>query len=122
GQAERFLDAHGFGDRWTFWDAGRNRHYGLGAAPVGAALRDADIVVNLGGVNRIARERCPRAVFVYVDLDPAYTQIRLHDGDLLLRAMVDAHDVHFTLGENIGTARCRIPTAGIAWRPIRQPV
>jgi hypothetical protein len=121
-QAERFLGAHGFGDRWTFWDAGRNRHYGLGAAPVGAALRDADIVVNLGGVNRIARERCPRAVFVYVDLDPAYTQIRLHDGDIKLRSMIDAHDVHFTFGENIGRVGCRVPTAGITWRPIRQPV
>src|SRR5436309_1009858 len=87
-----------------------------------ATLHDADLVVNLGGVNRVARARCPRAVFVYVDLDPAYTQLRLHERDLLLRAMVEAHDVHFTLGENIGAAGCRIPAAGIAWRPIRQPV
>lgn len=121
-QAEAFLTTHGFGERWTFWDAGRNRHYGLGAASVNAALHDADIVLNLGGVNLIARERCPRAVLVYVDLDPAYTQLRLHDGDLKLRNMVAAHDVHFTFGENIGTPGCRIPTAGIAWRPLRQPV
>jgi hypothetical protein len=89
---------------------------------VRAALHDADLVVNLGGVNRIARARCPRAVFVYVDLDPAYTQLRLHEGDLKLEAMVGEHDVHFTFGENIGMPACRIPTGGIAWRPLRQPV
>src|SRR5690349_19863630 len=115
-QAGTFFAAHGFGDHWTFWDAGRDRYYGADAATVRAALHDADLVVNLGGVNRIARERCPGAVFAYVDLDPAYTQIRLHDGDLKLRAMVAAHDVHFTLGENIGTPGCRIPTGGIDWR------
>jgi hypothetical protein len=120
--AAAFFGAHGFGDAWTFWDAGRDHHFGADAARTRATLHDADLVVNLGGVNRLARARCPRAVFVYVDLDPAYTQLRLHAGDLLLRAMLEAHDVHFTFGENIGTPGCRIPVGGIAWRPIRQPV
>jgi len=120
--ARAFFAAHGFGDAWAFWDAGAERCFGADLERTRAILHDADLVVNLGGVNRIARARCPRAVFVYVDLDPAYTQLRLHEGDLLLRSMVEAHDVHFTLGENIGTPACRIPTAGIAWRPIRQPV
>ena len=122
GHARAFFAAHGFADAWTFWDAGADRHFGAAAERTRATLHDADLVVNLGGVNRVARARCPRAVFVYVDLDPAYTQLRLHERDLLLRAMVEAHDVHFTLGENIGAAGCRIPAAGIAWRPIRQPV
>ncbi len=121
-QAGAFFAAHGFGERWTFWDAGRGRHYGVDGERVRAALHDADLLLNLGGVNRVGRERCPRAVFVYVDLDPAYTQLRLYEGDHKLRAMVADHDVHFTFGENIGTPGCRIPTAGIRWRPLRQPV
>jgi hypothetical protein len=120
--AGTFFAAHGFGDAWTFWDAGRDRWSGADAERARATLHDADLLVNLGGVNRVARERCPGAVFTYVDLDPAYTQLRLHEGDMLLRAMIDAHDVHFTLGENIGTAACRIPVGKVAWRPIRQPV
>lgn len=122
GFAAEFFGAHGFGDAWTFWDAGRDQHCGADAERTRAVLHDADLVVNLGGVNRIARDRCPNAVFVYVDLDPAYTQLRLHAGDVGLQAMVEAHDVHFTLGENIGTQDCRIPSGSVSWRPIRQPV
>ena len=36
--------------------------------------------------------------------------------------MLEEHDVHFTLGESIGTAACRIPSGGVRWQPMRQPV
>jgi hypothetical protein len=39
-----------------------------------------------------------------------------------LREAIDAHTHHFTFGENIGAADCRIPDCGIAWTPTRQPV
>jgi hypothetical protein len=39
-----------------------------------------------------------------------------------LRDLLAEHDLHFTIGENIGTARCTIPSGGFAWRPTRQPV
>src|SRR5205085_2252285 len=29
---------------------------------------------------------------------------------------------YFTIGENIGAPDCPIPTSGICWRPVRQPV
>jgi hypothetical protein len=32
------------------------------------------------------------------------------------------HDLHFTVGSNIGTARSSLPTLGIDWRPIWNPV
>ena len=38
------------------------------------------------------------------------------------RARLDGHDFHFTIGENIGTPDCCIPTGGIRWRHTRQPV
>ena len=37
-------------------------------------------------------------------------------------ANVDGHDIYFTIGELIGTPGCPIPTGGIDWRPVRQPV
>jgi len=117
-----FFGAHGFGDAWGFWDAGTDRHFGAGAERTRAALADADLFVNLAGVNRVPAERRPRAVSAYVDLDPGYTQLRLAQGDGALAAIVGEHALHFTLGENIGSAACRIPSGGFHWQPIRQPI
>ncbi len=116
-----FLECHGFGDAWGFWEAGSDRYHGVGCERTRAALADADLFINLGGVNRVAKERRPRARSVYIDLDPAYTQIRLA-ADAPLREYLAEHDAHFTLGENIGTMSCRVPAGGFAWQPIRQPV
>ncbi len=120
--AGAFFTAHGFGDAWGFWNAAADRHHGAGAERTRAALADADLFVNLAGVNRVPATRRPRAVAAYVDLDPAYTQLRLAAGDAGLAAMVGDHDVHFTIGESIGTSACRIPTGTVRWQPIRQPI
>jgi hypothetical protein len=56
----------------------------------------------------------------YVDLDPGFTQFWHASGDA--GARLDGHDFYFTVGENIGTRSCPIPTGGIRWRPTRQPV
>jgi hypothetical protein len=117
-----FFGAHGFEDAWGFWDPIADRYHGAPAERTRAALADADLFVNLAGVNRVPKARRPRAVAAYVDLDPAYTQIRLAAGDRALTEMVADHDVFFTFGESIGTAACRIPTGGVRWQPIRQPV
>ncbi len=119
--AARLFGEHGLRDAWAFWDARRNTFHGADEERTRAALADADVFVNLGGVNSVPRARRPRALGVYVDLDPSYTQIRLTD-DAPLRAFLAEHDVHFTLGENIGRRACRIPHGGFDWRPIRQPV
>jgi hypothetical protein len=57
---------------------------------------------------------------VYVDLDPGYTQFWHADGNGGSR--LEGHDFYFTVGENIGTPACSIPTGGVRWRPVRQPV
>jgi hypothetical protein len=57
---------------------------------------------------------------VMVDIDPGFTQFWHQEG--LAGANVDGHDLHFTIGELIGTAGCPIPTSGIEWLPVRQPV
>ena len=57
---------------------------------------------------------------VMVDIDPGFTQFWHEEG--LEGANVAGHDVHFTIGERIGRDDCPIPTAGIDWLPVRQPV
>jgi hypothetical protein len=120
--AARFFDRLGFGARWVFVDMEQGIEYGPGAGRVDALIREADFLVNLGGVNRIPPERRGGRPAVYIDLDPVYTQIKLVNGDSLLRAMLDAHTHLFTFGENIGTPRSSVPTGGYAWHATRQPV
>jgi hypothetical protein len=57
---------------------------------------------------------------VLVDIDPGFTQFWHEAG--IAGANVEGHDVHFTIGELIGTDDCPIPTCGIDWQPVRQPV
>jgi hypothetical protein len=81
---------------------------------------EAELLVNISGHLRLRSvlDRVPRRVFV--DLDPGYTQVwHAAGGDA---AGVDGHELHFTVGANVGTATCPLPTGGLDWRPIRQPV
>jgi hypothetical protein len=57
---------------------------------------------------------------VYVDLDPGFTQLWHARGDP--GARLEGHGHFFTVGTNIGTPDCPIPTEGVPWRPIAPPV
>jgi hypothetical protein len=57
---------------------------------------------------------------VLIDIDPGFTQFWHAEG--LEGANVAGHDAYFTIGERIGREDCPIPTGGIQWRPVRQPV
>jgi hypothetical protein len=80
----------------------------------------ADLLVNisghltLDGLKRRFRKR------VFIDQDPGYTQF-WHVAGLAEERLRD-HHFYFTVGENIGTPDCGIPTGDIEWRTIRQPV
>lgn len=112
----------GFADRWAFFDSTRDQWSGAGRKATGAAFADAKILINAAGVHRFTAPERSGKVNVYIDMDPAYTQVRLANGDRVLAELLAEHDVHFTFGENIGTPRCSIPTGGIHWRPTRQPI
>jgi hypothetical protein len=120
--AADFLGRIGFGDRWAFVDSGRGVEHGPAAGRVAGLLADADLLVNVAGVNHVTVERRGGRPAAYVDIDPGYTQIRAAQGDANLRAMLDEHTHHFTIGENIGTPRSPVPSAGYCWLPTRCPV
>jgi len=80
----------------------------------------ADLLVNISGhltleplLSKIKRK-------AYVDLDPGFTQF--WHADPTIDFQLHAHDFYFTVGENIGTKHCTIPTGDICWRPVHQPV
>jgi hypothetical protein len=80
----------------------------------------ADLLLNISGhltLDPLMRRLRRKA---YLDLDPGYTQFWHASGDT--GAGVNGHDFHFTIGENIGTPECAIPTGDIRWRHTRQPI
>jgi hypothetical protein len=82
--------------------------------------RSADLLVNISGHLDLEPIKSPIRRKVYIDLDPGFTQLWHASGDGAPR--LGGHDLYYTVGENIGTPGCSIPTGGIDWRPIRQPV
>lgn len=60
----------------------------------------------------------PRVLF---DADPAYTNLWAAEEDDPAE-IYGEHDFYFTVGLNVGTARCALPTCGIEWRPLPPPV
>jgi hypothetical protein len=79
----------------------------------------AALLVNLSGHLRDAQLRASARVRAFVDLDPGYTQVWHAEGRDVGAA---SHELHFTVGANVGGARCALPAGGVRWRAIRQPV
>ena len=80
----------------------------------------ADMLVNISGHLTVAPLKDRFHTRVFIDLDPGYTQYWHTQG--LARDRLRDHHVYYSVGENIGQPFCEIPTAGVQWRPVRQPV
>ncbi len=93
--------------------------FGMTEGELLARAEAAVALINISGhlTDEPLLRRCKRKV--YIDLDPGFTQYWHADGRPL---GLESHDHHFTVGENVGTTAFPIPTGGIRWRPIRQPV
>jgi hypothetical protein len=100
--------------------AGAEQSEGLPWRQLLEVAEAAQLLVNLGGhltLEPLLRRVRRRA---YVDVDPGFTQCWHADPDVPFA--LGGHDFYFTIGENIGRPDCPIPTGGLRWRPIRQPV
>ena len=57
---------------------------------------------------------------VLIDQDPGFTQLWAKEASV--HEVLGRHDLYFTVGPNIGTARSPLPTLELDWRPIWNPV
>lgn len=82
--------------------------------------RDAEFLFNISGhfLQRDVLDAVHQKV--YVDLDPAFTQIwaEVYKSDMHL----DAHDTFVSIGRYLGQKNCRAPLAGRTWLPVGVPV
>lgn len=81
--------------------------------------RAAQILFNLSGHLTVPDLKQGPKTRIYYDDDPGFTQFWHAAGSD--GARLAGHDTFFTLGANIGTPCCDIPTAGIHWRHTRPP-
>jgi hypothetical protein len=96
--------------------------YGLDAGQVARIAREAAAVITLAAHYRRAPfplidQVRPR---ILIEQDPGYTHLWAADGDPV--DIYGEHDFYFTVGGNIGSPRCSLPTLGIRWRPVWNPV
>ncbi|MDQ3817156.1 MAG: hypothetical protein M3362_05635 [Acidobacteriota bacterium] len=96
------------------------RTFGLGFGDLLDAASDAKLLVNITGHLKLERLTSLIQRKLYIDLDPGFTQFWQASGES--GSVLEGHDFYFTVGENIGTPHCSIPTGGVRWRPVRQPV
>ena len=93
---------------------------GLSAGELANLADDAEFLVNISGNLSVTGLLSRFRRRAYIDVDPGYTQF-WHTAGRLGTSLLQ-HDAWFTVGENIGTAACPVPTDGIRWRTVRPPV
>lgn len=125
GNVERLgavLDAHGFAGKWAARCHYDYRNWGMSDTQLKQLYRDADVFLNVTGGQEILDEhlRIPRKI--YVETDPVKTEILVAQGNQEMIATLDAHDTHFSYGENFGAPDCGVPMVRYQWLPTRQPV
>ena len=116
------LAPHGLGESWAYVNYD-GRYFGADAARVRRECADADLFVVLSGGSWFWRDEyaaIPRKVFV--DSDPAFTQISLVTRERSLHEFFERFDHLFTFGANVGTPASPLPTAGFEWTKTWQPV
>jgi hypothetical protein len=101
-------------DRTSDWSHGRSRD------DLRRFAATSDLLVNLSGNLTLPEVFEAIGTTAYVDVDPGFTQI--WHADPAIPYAVPRHDHYFTIGENIGTPSCPLPTGGLPWKPTRQPL
>jgi hypothetical protein len=122
GYLSRVLDQFGLGDRWAYRAAYAGGDWQgplSGGAP--QLLRSADAVFNITGSTTPEEIGVPCRL-IHIGTDPVIQELQVANQDTALLARLQAHQAHFTYGENIGSPDCPVPLLPFPVKPMRQPV
>jgi hypothetical protein len=106
-------------DRWAYRFPINSTWHGLSDAKRNEVIKTADLFINVSGSIEHPNRYAVAGRMVYIDSDPAFTQVKLALQQEEFRRRVDAHDVYFTFGEAPASL---VPATGHHWRPTRQPI
>ncbi|MGH7213889.1 MAG: glycosyltransferase family 1 protein [Tepidisphaeraceae bacterium] len=105
-----------------------DKSFGMTRAAFDEVAKTADIFLNVSGACFFPDNLSPKCVKVFMDTDPGYNQIMLHEkfawSEHVERwcKQVAAHDRHLTYAENIYADDCVIPRMDFDWQPTRPVV
>lgn len=111
-------------DKWHYLLL-HDKSFGMTRAAFDEVARTADVFLNVSGACFFPDGLNPKCVKVFLDTDPGYNQIMLHEkyawSEFVDRwcAQVAAHDRHLTYAENIYDADCVIPRMAFDWQVTR---
>jgi hypothetical protein len=116
--AEKVMSSFDLEDHWALVIDGTTRTAGLDYRTLAAARWD--VHVNLSGVVRDPELTGGIPTRIYVDLDPAFTQVWHLTGDHDLGL---AGHTHFaTVGSGIDTPGCPVPAGRLSWHHTLPPI
>ena len=138
---DRVMRRFGLDSRWAYRNAAAREWHGMSDQRRNSIIDTADVIINVSGsVDRPEAYR-KRALLVYIDTDPVFTQTKIALGtetsqgvgtqrtlnadyfkrwrERLLAKRVALHDVHFSFGETLSS---KVPPTHFFWRPTRQPI
>jgi hypothetical protein len=120
----RTLERIGLGDRWAYRALyrGETACHGLSRERLVALYRDCDALLNVCGATVLNDDHLRSRLRVYVETDPVTNQLELANGVGKTRAVLAAHDLIVTYGENYGAADCGVPLDGFRYLKTRQPI
>jgi hypothetical protein len=119
---QQSLEPFGLGNRWSFVNYD-GAYHGQSAETVRRFCADADLFINLSGGSWFWRDeyaRIPRRVFI--DSDPAFTQLALAKQEPWYVEFFTKFTHLFTFGANIGTPASEVPVGPFVWHKTWQPV
>jgi hypothetical protein len=120
----RSLERIGLGDRWAYRALyrGQEECHGLSRERLVQLYRDCDALLNVCGATVLNEDHLRARRRVYVETDPVTNQLELANGVAKTRAVLAAHDLVVTYGENYGAPDCGVPVDGFRYLKTRQPI
>lgn len=107
-------------NNWCFVDIS-GKYYGLSKESVEDLFEVSDLFVDMGTHGNWLVEAEDTDLRVLVDGEPGFTQMKM-EKTLALDESLHEYDYYYTVGKNIGTSECTIPTAGKTWHHLYHPV
>jgi hypothetical protein len=111
--------AFGLEGRAALLDRAGRRSIGMARADVTRLVAGADLLLNLSGRLRVEELDGAPPVRVFVDLDPAFTQLWQASG---VDVGLAGHTHHATVGWGIGRPGSPVPNCGVDWVHTLPPV
>jgi hypothetical protein len=121
---DRIMRKFDMGDRWIYRNEADGAYHGVagGEAEAEKILRSTDVMANVSGACWLRPVTAAVKTKLFLDGDPMFTQTKLNTTKPEYLERVLAHDRHYSFGLNIGRPGCKVPTAGLQWRPTVQPI